>query len=88
MSASARRQGEALFLDMRCLEAESSPLPSSLELIVIDLGIRHINAGAGYRERRAECRRRDLFGPGSLSHHDLQPYAAQLGGRVCERAPV
>lgn len=72
MASSLGREGEALFLDMRSLAAESVPLPSSLELMVIDSGIRHSNAGSGYAERRAECRRAaDLLGVPQLRDADL-----------------
>jgi galactokinase len=45
----------ALFLDTRSLATESIPLPASIELGVLDSGIRHSHAGGEYRVRRAEC---------------------------------
>jgi galactokinase len=72
MASSLGREGEALFLDMRSLAAESVPLPSSVELMVIDSGIRHSNSGGGYAERRAECRRAaELLGVPQLRDADL-----------------
>jgi galactokinase len=72
MASSLGQEGEALFLDMRSLAAESVPLPSSLELVVIDSGIRHSNVGTGYAERRAECRHAaDLLGVPQLRDADL-----------------
>ncbi len=77
MVCSLGRQGEALFLDMRSLAAESVPLPPTVELVVIDSGVRHSNAGGGYAERRAECRRAaDLLGVPQLRDADLALLAA------------
>ena len=77
MAASVGREGEALFLDMRSLVAESVRLPSSVELVVIDSGVRHRNAGGGYAVRREECRRAaDLLGVPQLRDADLAMLAA------------
>jgi galactokinase len=70
--SSLGRQGEALLMDMRSLAVEPVPLPRSVELVVIDSGIRHSNVGGGYGERRAECRRAaDLLGVPQLRDADL-----------------
>jgi galactokinase len=54
MAVSLGRDGQALFLDTRTLEHEGVPLPSALELIVIDSGVTHQHAGGGYVTRRQE----------------------------------
>ena len=54
MAASLAGEREALFLDTRSLEYERIPLPSSLELVVIDSGIAHQHAGGDYVTRRRE----------------------------------
>jgi galactokinase len=62
----------ALFLDTRSLAYERMPLPSDVELLVIDSGIRHQHAGGEYRARRAECERAcQLLGLEEL--RDLSP---------------
>ena len=72
MTSSLGRVGEALFLDMRSLAAESVPLPDSVELVVIDSGVRHSNVGGDYARRRDECRRAaDLLGVEWLRDADL-----------------
>jgi galactokinase len=55
MAVSLASEGMALFLDTRSLRHESVPIPAGCALAVIDSGIEHANAGAGYRARRAEC---------------------------------
>ena len=55
MACSLGSESSALFLDTRSLATESIPLPASLELGVLDSGIRHSHAGGEYRVRRAEC---------------------------------
>jgi galactokinase len=88
MVCSLGREGEALFLDMRSLVAEPVPLPSSVELVVIDSGVRHSNASGGYAERRAECRRSAyLLGVPQLRDADLTMLAAaQLPAPLDRRA--
>lgn len=54
MAASVGRDGEALFLDTRTLEAERIPLPRDVDLLVIDSGVTHQHAGGAYAERRRE----------------------------------
>jgi galactokinase len=55
MAVSLASERAALFLDTRSLGYETVPIPTSCELGVIDSGVPHTNAGAGYRARRAEC---------------------------------
>jgi galactokinase len=49
------RRSEALFIDLRDLSRVTIPLPSGLELAVVDSGTRHEHATGGYNRRRAEC---------------------------------
>ncbi len=77
--SSLGREGEALLMDMRSLAVEPVPLPLSVELVVIDSGIRHSNVGGGYGERRAECRRAaDLLGVPQL--RDADPAMLERAG--------
>lgn len=46
---------EALLIDMRDRAMRSIPLPPTIELAVIDSGIRHEHATSGYNRRREEC---------------------------------
>jgi galactokinase len=54
MASSVGREGEALFLDTRTLAIERIPLPSAIELVVIDSGVTHRHAGGEYATRRRE----------------------------------
>lgn len=54
MASSLAGEREALFLDTRTLEFERIPLPSTLELVVIDSGVAHQHAGGDYVTRRRE----------------------------------
>lgn len=49
--------GHALFLDCRTLDAVPVPIPSELELVVCDTGVRHKLADGQYAARRAESER-------------------------------
>jgi galactokinase len=55
MAASLAQPGSALFLDTRDLSYENIPLPENADLVVINSGISHSNAGGEYNTRRAEC---------------------------------
>ncbi len=55
LACSLGSPGIALFVDTRTLTIEQVPLPSSLELVVIDSGVTHDHVLGGYRQRRAEC---------------------------------
>lgn len=54
MASSLADERAALFLDTRTLAYEPVPLPSRLELLVIDSGVAHQHAGGGYSIRRRE----------------------------------
>jgi len=54
MAASLARGRDALFLDTRSLQFERIPLPESLDLVVIDSGVKHQHAGGEYVTRRRE----------------------------------
>lgn len=54
MASSLGRLGEALFLDTRTLAFERVPLPTSIELVVIDSGVTHAHASGAYATRRRE----------------------------------
>jgi len=47
--------GQALFIDTRTLAYRSLPLPATVELAVINSGIRHNLSKGDYRARRGEC---------------------------------
>ena len=55
IACSLGSESAALFLDTRSLETDTIPLPASIELGVIDSGVRHSHAGGQYRVRRSEC---------------------------------
>ncbi len=54
MASSLGRDGEALFLDTRDLSWDRVPIPSTLEVAVIDSGVAHAHAGGEYATRRRE----------------------------------
>ncbi len=54
IACSLGRPGMALFLDTGSLEFEHVPIPTAIELVVIDSGIAHRNLGGTYAERRKE----------------------------------
>ena len=54
MACSLAREREALFLDTRSLAYAHVPLPERAELVVINSGISHRNAGGSYATRRRE----------------------------------
>ena len=54
MVVSLGREGEALFIDTRTLHMEPVPLPSCIEIVVIDSGVPHSHAGGMYANRRRE----------------------------------
>lgn len=55
MVCSLGAPGTALFLDTRSLAFERVPIPSSVDLVVIDSGVRHQHATGEYATRRAQC---------------------------------
>lgn len=54
MACSLGRSGEALFLDTHTLAFERVPIPTGVELLVLDSGIPHRHAGGQYAQRRGE----------------------------------
>jgi galactokinase len=54
MASSLAGEHDALFLDTMTLAFERIPLPSSLDLVVIDSGVAHRHAGGDYVTRRRE----------------------------------
>ena len=75
MAANLADETTALFLDTCTLSYEKVPLPAEAELVVINSGISHRNAGGEYRVRRQECERAaELLGVrqlGELNNQDL-----------------
>jgi galactokinase len=55
MVVSLGAPGVALFLDTRTLRFERVPIPASLDLVVIDSGVRHSLVSGEYATRRAQC---------------------------------
>ncbi len=55
MVASLGAAGHALFLDTRSLRAERVAIPASVELVVIDSGVRHRLVTGEYATRRSQC---------------------------------
>ncbi|MFT3767006.1 MAG: galactokinase [Minicystis sp.] len=55
MAASLANTESALFLDTRTLGYELVPIPSSIELVVIDSAVPHSHVAGEYRTRRAAC---------------------------------
>jgi galactokinase len=73
MAASLADDRNALFIDTRTLKYERLPLPSSVELAIIDSGITHQHASGDYRQRRRECERvADIAGVRSLRDLTLE----------------
>ncbi|MFL5893902.1 MAG: galactokinase [Thermoleophilaceae bacterium] len=63
-----------LFIDCRSLAFSQARLPTTVELAVLDSGVRHANADGAYNERRAECERAaQLLGVESLRDLGPQP---------------
>lgn len=54
MASSLAGERDALFLDTRSLVFERIALPNTLDLVVIDSGVRHQHAGGEYATRRRE----------------------------------
>jgi len=50
------REGHALLLDCRSLEAEAVPLPDAAAVVVMDTGAPRSLAGSAYNERSRSCR--------------------------------
>ncbi len=68
------RPSEALLIDMRDQAMRTIPLPPTVEVAVIDSGVRHEHATGGYNRRREECEEAcGHLGVGSLRDLDEQP---------------
>lgn len=57
LAVSLGRHGEALLIDCRTHATQSLALPPSIEIAVLDSGVRHSLAGGAYNRRRDECER-------------------------------
>ncbi|HPW21470.1 MAG TPA: galactokinase, partial [Vicinamibacterales bacterium] len=55
MVSSLGAPGFALFLDTRSLRAERVPIPPSVELVIVDSGVRHRLVAGEYATRRRQC---------------------------------
>lgn len=56
MAVSVASYGTAVFLDTKSLHFEKISLPvETMELVIINSGVRHRNVGGGYNTRRQEC---------------------------------
>jgi galactokinase len=88
MASSLATTDAALFIDTQSLSFERVPLPSSIELLVIDSGLKHEHAGGEYRQRRSECTEAArALGVGSLREATAEQVAAsQLAPPLDRRA--
>jgi galactokinase len=55
MASSLADERSALFIDARSLAYERVPLPSHVEVVVLDSGVTHRHVTGGYASRRREC---------------------------------
>ncbi|HET7046333.1 MAG TPA: galactokinase family protein [Gaiellaceae bacterium] len=55
LTSAAGREGHALLIDCRSLEATPVPLPDEIAVLVVDSGVPRRLAGSAYAERRAAC---------------------------------
>ena len=76
-ASAASREGSALLLDCRSLEARAVPLPKDAAWVVMDTGVRRSLARSAYNERREACERvvRELQGrdPSVRALRDVTP---------------
>ena len=56
MVCSLGKRGHALFLDVATMQWQQIPLPTNIDLGVIDSGLQHSHASGEYRTRRRECK--------------------------------
>jgi galactokinase len=92
MASSLAGERHALFLDTRRLVFEQLPLPTGLELVVIDSGVAHQHATGDYRARRQEsedaarllgvARLRDAPADALVRLGELPPVAARRARHV------
>jgi len=89
MAASLGESGTALFLDTRSMRCERVPIPRSVDLVIIDSGVRHHLVSGEYAVRRAQCeeacRRLGVVQLRDLSLADLGRVDA-LDEPLCRRA--
>jgi len=89
MAASLGESGTALFLDTRSMRYERVPIPRSVDLVIIDSGVRHHLVSGEYGVRRAQCeeacRRLGVVQLRDLSPADLGRVDA-LDEPLCRRA--
>ena len=77
LACSLGTESSALWIDTRSLRTEIVPLPPSIEVGVIDTGVRHSHAAGEYRLRRTECdEAARRLGVESLRELDGSPPAA------------
>jgi galactokinase len=99
MICSLGSPGSALWIDTRSLDTRTVALPESVELGVLDSGVRHSHAAGEYRVRRAECEEaarrlgveslRDLEGsPPSAWEHLEEPLNRRVRHVVTENGRV
>jgi galactokinase len=55
MAVSLGERNHALFINTANLSYEKIPLPSGIDVVIIDSGIAHHHATGGYKERRLQC---------------------------------
>jgi galactokinase len=80
------REGHALLLDCRTLEAEAVPLPEGHVVVVLDTGTRRGLVGSAYNERRAQCEAAaQHFGVPAL--RDVSPDAFEAGAEGLDELP-
>src|SRR5690606_29684116 len=72
MVSSLGHEGHVLYIDTQSLVTREFPLPDSMELVVIDSGLRRALGSGAYRQRRAECvRAATSLGVNTLRELDL-----------------
>ncbi|MDB4938254.1 MAG: galactokinase [Labilithrix sp.] len=87
MASSLADAKNALFIDTRSLAYERVPLPTDVEIAVLDSGIAHDHAAGDYRTRRKECERAaELLGVRELRDVDDVGRTASLPAPLDRRA--
>jgi galactokinase len=57
LAVAASRAGCALLIDCRSLETSDVPIPRTVDVVILDSGVRRDLASSAYNERRASCER-------------------------------
>ena len=82
------REGAAVLLDCRSLEARPVPLPGGVVVVVMDTGSRRGLAGSAYNERRASCeaavRALGTLRPGLRALRDVDEELLQAGRELLD----